>query len=192
MSGIVSTAYHESGHALLAVLVGWRLDSVTIERNGNSLGHITASSPDIERLAAFPDLLRFAVTAAIAVKLAGPLAEAKHLHWLLRAAEDWPAGAWRKPIRSLSGFTHGRHPRNNNDYDEAHALAALTSDGEDLIARCEHAARAQLDRDWHRVEALSDVLLKQHTVAGEQARMILLPKRPAPRQLSLPFPEAAP
>jgi hypothetical protein len=45
MAEDLATAYHEAGHAVAAVILGFEFDNATIERKGDRLGKVSAPNP---------------------------------------------------------------------------------------------------------------------------------------------------
>jgi hypothetical protein len=174
---LVRVAYHEAAHAAIADLVGWDIVRVTTRRKALSLGAVFARMPDLEKLKETGprEMFRHAVTAQIAVYLAGALAECR----LLRTAA---------PRRVMCDGEV------RDDYIKARQTAALLWPlPKTAVAQCELQVRHVLNEHWPKVEALAESLIEHRVLYGPRVRAILATAQPLPRpprQLRFLFMEA--
>jgi hypothetical protein len=153
--GIADTrsAYHEAGHAFWAHQLGFRIVFVSIIPDADTLGRVRATDWVLDHVAANqPERLVEAVTASLAVKLGGPLAELV--------------------------LQPGKNRRIGNDYAEARAILRYANipdlDKVEVLARAELTVLRGLERYWDAVCALAEALLEAGIVDGPQAHRILV------------------
>jgi hypothetical protein len=144
----VVTAYHEAGHAFWAHQLGFRIASASIIPDADTLGRVRATDCVLDRVAADqPEQLVEAMSASLAVKLGGPLAQLV-LH-------------------------PGPNRRIGNDYAAARAILRYANvpdlDKVEVLARAELTVRRGLEGYWHAVCALAEALLEAGIVDGPQA-----------------------
>jgi cell division protease FtsH len=144
MTDIKHTAYHEAGHAVMALRLGYEVGKVTIVRRQGVLGkaHIrNRTSPD-----------------DIRIDLAGQLAEA-----LVNPSEEKiQLGAlcdWRNTRRSVREFV---------------ALGFIgDQEGGILIEELLHETRALVRRDREAISRVAEALLERKTLTGPEIKRIM-------------------
>ncbi|WP_153555836.1 M50 family metallopeptidase [Roseimaritima sediminicola] len=149
------TAYHESGHALMASLLGGRVQSVTIEPDDDDGPR---RHGDTRILWPLPRKRRTHARHEILVLLAGPVAEmiyrGEPLHpgFVPQWADDWQR-AW-----TLAEQIHSAHVRRLRQLEQLTAqLHRSMSD----------------DRCWAALAALADELLAHETLDEEMVTDVL-------------------
>lgn len=154
-----NTAFHESGHAVVACMLGVRFELVSIKPNQErgSLGCIMLHKrpkwavPDTEQYN--QDRARSWFEKLAQTSLAGQIAEAKH--------------AGRRPA----------HYSHQNDRDQVFDMAMeICGTEEECSAWMELIfirARNQLGNFWPAVEAVAQELMERETIPEAQARKII-------------------
>jgi len=154
------TAYHECGHALMAVLLGGKVQQVTIEPDHDD-GPERFGDTQILWPRAAGDSQTFAKH-AVQVCLAGPVAEMLHSGnpWhpglIAEWAQDWQQ-AWQQAWQ-LAAILHA---------DQRRRLAYLEQVSIDLYRLF------QRDDVWAALAALADHLLVHETMEGEEVEEIV-------------------
>ena len=149
-------AYHEAGHALMALLLGGEVRSVTIEPDNDDGPERQGDTQVLWRRSRMTDK-QFAET-AIQVSLAGPVAEMiysgdpYHPGLIAEWAADWDE-AWQ-----AAALLHR---------DERQRLAFL----EQTSIRLHH--QLQQEEMWAALAALADSLLAHETLEAEQVEEIV-------------------
>ncbi|PHS16462.1 MAG: hypothetical protein COA78_03805 [Blastopirellula sp.] len=149
------TAYHESGHALMAVVVGAQVDTLTIEPDYDDLPERSGDTKVRWELSRFTQ--RELYEKMILVALAGPVAEMIysgdpfHPGQLPEWAEDW-SEAWTQAAHLIS-----------NEAKRMAYLEQTTAQLHQLLSR---------DDYWAALAAISDELLAHETIEGEQVAEI--------------------
>ena len=148
-------AYHEAGHALMAILLGGKVEQVTIEPD-NDDGPLREGDTRVLWRHAGPGDKEFA-RKAVQVSLAGPVAEMiysgdpYHPGLVAEWAADW-GEAWQAAILIYP--------------DERQRLAYLERVSIQLYNRLKD------DDHWPAVASLADHLLAHETLEGEQVEEI--------------------
>lgn len=149
-------AYHEAGHALMALLLGGKVERVTIEPDRDEGPDREGDTQVLWRRSGIGDK-EFA-RLAVQVSLAGPVAEMIYsgdpYHPGLVA--EWAAD-WREAWDAAAALHAGERPR----------LAYL----EDVSIQLHH--RLKQDPMWAALAALADNLLAHETLEGEQVEEIV-------------------
>lgn len=140
----IATAYHEAGHAVLALVLGRPVQRVSIEPNHLRLGHCAIKKGTF-RPSGDP------LETEVLFMLGGPAAEARHTgeyHW----------GAAAQDLRNIRALIKQRA----NGERQAERLEQR------LLAKAEYI----LDRPgvWRAVERIVDELLRCTTISGRAAR----------------------
>jgi hypothetical protein len=139
-----ATAYHEAGHAVMALVLGRPVQRVSIEPNQVRLGHCELKQGAFRRS---EDVLE----TQILILLAGPAAEARH-------AGDYCWDAAAQDLRDVRSMTSSRssNPRRVERRERR------------LLDKAEHI----LDRPgvWLAVEKIAEELLRSTTISGRAAR----------------------
>lgn len=154
-----STAHHEAGHAVVAVVLGITIKQVSIAPNEESLGNCI-----------HPDVCQFGYRGAysrrriardcIIVSYAGVEAE---------KIFDSKAEEWCSLEDEGNAFNLSREfsvlPRGCRCVgDEAHL---------EFLAKLQSEARRLVRKHWPAVEALADALIQKQRVSGEEASRII-------------------
>jgi ATP-dependent Zn protease len=139
-----ATAYHEAGHAVMALVLGRPVQRVSIEPNERRLGHCELKQG---RFQPSEDALE----TSILILFAGPVAEARHT-----GEYCWDAGG--QDLRDIRAMTRTR----STD------LRRIERWERRLLDKAEHL----LDRDgaWLAVERIAEELLRSTTISGRAAR----------------------
>lgn len=144
--GDVATAYHEAGHAVIALALHRPIERVSIEPNQVRLGHCTLRK-------GVHGPLKDSVEAEVLILLGGPGAEARHT-----GDYDWDAGSEdMRTVRKLLGMRPGSDRQ-------------LKRTERRLLDKAEHL----LDQPgaWPAVERIAAELLRSRTVSGRGVRHI--------------------
>jgi len=146
-------AYHEAGHAVVAWDQGLRIHRGTIHADGNSPGHVLHSwgVPAILFESGSGQSLRTAVERNVRAALAGEVAQRRAAPKSIRSFDG--AGD-RENIADLLVALHGY---NNERINVHQRLLVLETEG-------------IVDRWWHCVEAVAQLLLDRRTVPGRDIR----------------------
>jgi ATP-dependent Zn protease len=154
MSDIV--AYHEAGHALMALALGGEVQLVTIEPDRDDGPQREGDTQVVWRRSGISDK-EFA-SRAIQVSLAGPVAEMIYTGYPYHPGliAEW-AGDWREAWQAATLLHAGERQR----------LAYL----EQVAVQLYH--RLQADDHWAALAALADHLLAHETLEGEQVAEII-------------------
>jgi ATP-dependent Zn protease len=138
------TAYHEAGHAVIAIRLGYEVEKVTIKRRQGVLGRA------VIRNRRSPDDIRVSLAGALAEALVNPSDEEIQLG----ARTDW-----RNTRRSTREFVSlgfiGRNERNI------------------LIEELMHDTRALVWRDREAIGRVAEALLKHVTLNGDAIKRIV-------------------
>lgn len=151
-----TSAHHEAGHALVAVLSGARLRSVTIDPDWDD-------GPE-----------RYGDT-----QVEWPLVEHGDREWLEKTVLVALAGPVAEMIHSGEPFHPGLVPEWGSDWQVAwEAAAALFADAQKRLAwleECTLALHRQLsvDENWAALAAIVDHLLAHETLEGEDVEDII-------------------
>ena len=143
-AGEVATAYHEAGHAVVALSLGRPVQRVSIEPKQMRLGRCELQKG---RFKPSQDLLE----TEILILLGGPAAEARHT-----GRYDW--GGASQDLRDVRSLTQRR--------------AASERQVERLERRMLDKAEHILDQPgiWQAVQRIADELLRCTTISGRAAR----------------------
>ena len=144
--GDVTTAYHEAGHAVVALSLQRPVERVSIEPNQIRLGHCKLSK-------GVHGPLKDSVETEILILLGGPGAEARHT-----GDYDWDAGSEdMRTVRKLLGMRPGSDRQ-------------LKRTERRLLDKAEYL----LDQPgvWTSVERIVAELLRSRTVSGRSVRHI--------------------
>ena len=151
-----ATAYHESGHVFMAIYLGARIRSVTIERDRDD-GPQRFGDTQVEW-----ELCRFTPRElhekSVLVALAGPVAEMIHRGEPYHPGfvAEWAAD-WREAWEAAAGVVPD--PMQQLAY-----LEQATTQLYRLLRRDEH---------WAALAAITDELLAHETIEGEQVEEIM-------------------
>ena len=158
-------AYHEAGHAVMAYLIGRRIDYVTIVPNDDSLGHAKTSgigkkSYEIEAADYWNYAIRKRVDGDVMLRYAGRIAEAYH------SGKSSEVGSY------------------SDDQTAAHFAINVTGSGEELDAYLNWLfIRTEklicFETNWPLVEAVAKELLSVKKMSGRRARKIIQEARNA-------------
>ena len=155
-----NTAFHESGHAVSACMLGVRFRSVSIRpnRETRTLGGVLLQKfpkwavRDTEEYN--QDRARVWFEKVAQICLAGQIAEAKH--------------AGRRPA-------HYSHQSDRDQvFDMAMEICGTEEESSAWMELIFIRARNQLGNFWPAVEALAEELLKRDTIPGPEAQQIIL------------------
>jgi hypothetical protein len=162
-----ATAVHEAAHAVVARIIGWDFDFVTVVPGESNLGHLAlAPAPDhiIEALDAeafyFPEDKKWAVQKAllcasgtVAERIAGFIDDEEFWNEETRLAVDFArsAGVWYKQS--------GNDQNSTTDVD---------------FSPMDKAVEKLLRHHWKEVEILTGELLTKRTLGAHEVRMLLL------------------
>jgi hypothetical protein len=139
------TAYHEAGHAVVALRLGYEVGKVTIKPRYGSLGRT-----EIRHRSPSPDDIRFDLAGALAEALVNPN------RWEIQfgARADWQFT--RRSVRKFValGFINGR-------------------EGDVLIDELLHETRALVWRDRKAIARVAAALLKHATFTGDDIKRIM-------------------
>ena len=161
-----ATAYHEAGHAVMAILVRMGFGKVTIERKRDSLGHILHNkwrktfSPRSEDMRS-----RYQLEKAIRTCLAGPVAEKmwsgeKHIKW----GADGSHAVEYASYLSQGGLHHNMFYFSGSD----RAIEAYLR----FVAICCEEQLA-ITLNWAAVEAVAKALLEKRTINSKECRAVI-------------------
>ncbi|MDP9378743.1 MAG: hypothetical protein M3Q29_01085 [Chloroflexota bacterium] len=160
--GLVGTAYHEAGHAVLAWRHGRNLQRASIvpDSEEETLGHVLWDTPNSfrQRLDSIEwhdpgDLrMRQQVEERIIEYFAGDIAEEKKIG-----------------IRDLVGAERDHH----NALNLATYMTGSIEQTELFLAWLGERARAEVDRWWVAIEAVAEELLRQRVLSGERVFAII-------------------
>lgn len=129
-------AYHEAGHAVISMKLGYKCLYVTIVPDGDRLGHVCCQDP---LMAGHADKIRH----ALEVLIAASLAEAKHFGW-----STWGDAGDCAQAKSLALLA--------SDHDAARA--------EVLLETTLRETRERVEQHWQEIDALAQRLVKNGTV----------------------------
>lgn len=162
-----NTAYHEAGHVVVSVALGFPIDKVTIKRHRDPLWGVflgETARPGLRTLegAAEPREFRRMVRDSIISTYAGfeaelicdPGANPKH------AKHDWDE-AWSAPSH-YSVFPRGCRQVGDEVYEA-------------FLLRQRQTARLLARKHWRAIEAVAEALLRRGTLSGEEVQAIALP-----------------
>lgn len=148
------TAWHEAGHAMMAVLCGGMIERVTIE------------PPDDDWPVRYGDTItrwsgmtaRQLAEAEVQVSLAGPVAEMIYSgeRMELEHVEEW-SGDWATAINAAKSLS-------NNEFSAKKMLASVS---DDLFRTFES------ENGWAAVSAIADELLAHETIEHETVSEII-------------------
>lgn len=150
----IDAIYHESGHAVVAHLVGCTLEHVSVQLNGAERGHTEQSRP--------PG--RYFYRDALTITYAGHAATA------LRSGTPPPHRNPRAPWSQVM---------NDRDYLKADAIVRLArrrgNDAEAFKRRCRIRAQRLLSvaSHWRAVEAIATALSHRPVIDGAEAHRII-------------------
>jgi ATP-dependent Zn protease len=144
MTDLEYTAYHEAGHAVIALRLGYEVGKVTIKRRQGVLGRA-----DIRNRTS-PDDIRISLAGALAEALVNPSDEKIQLG----AHYDW-----RNTRRSVREFV---------------ALGFINGRERDiLIEELLHETRALVRRDREVIARVAEALLEHKTLTGDDIKRIV-------------------
>jgi hypothetical protein len=166
-------AYHEAGHAVVALTLGYQVELVTIVPTAGSDGHVRWNNPTRRR--SVREALEFGlqverrrhlVEHEIIVNLAGSLAQRRHR----------PHSPWR---RDAAGAKRGQFVAKGSDYQHALELVAWLHEGQQQVINTysrylEARAEALVNARWENIERLAVALLESETLKGDEVRMATL------------------
>lgn len=152
MSDII--AYHEAGHALVAVLLGGEVRQVTIEPDHDDGPRREGDTQVVWRCASDREF----AACAVRVSLAGPVAEMIYTGDPYHPGQvaEWAAD-WRQAWRAAAAFHR----------DERKRLAHLERQTAELHRQL------QADQVWAALAALADHLLAHETLEADEVRQIV-------------------
>jgi ATP-dependent Zn protease len=145
MTDIKHTAYHEAGHAVIAIRLGYEVKKASIVRRQGVLGRVTTRNRTSS-----PDDIRFDLAGQLAEALVNPNDEQVQIG----AHSDW-----RNTRRSVSEFI---------------ALGFIgDEEGSTLIDELLHETRALVHRDRDVIGRVADALLERKTLTGLEIKQIM-------------------
>ena len=157
-SQIEATAYHEAGHAVIAYMLGYRPQSVTIVPTVDWAGHIVHANPlygfqhDIDG----SDEARLRVESFMTICFAGPIAQ-----------KLYNPRSWRR--------AHGQW-----DYDKIAELSLRVCGSPEQAAAFirwrEITARDMVRAHWLRVQLVAGQLLQRQRLSHTDLDAIVLPR----------------
>lgn len=182
-------AYHEAGHAVVAHMLGYQVDRVSIAPKVGSAGRMVWRHPTRNRSLrealevgneADIDRVRYCVDHELIVDMAGALAQKRHN----------PRSSWRY---GGSGAARGEFLLKGSDDQLALELMCRVHEDEkvrDAYRRyLEARAEALVERYWDRIGWLAIALLERETISGDireaWAGRLLPPNRRVPAGKSL-------
>lgn len=148
-TGLMATAYHEAGHAVMALALGRLVDRVTIVPGKTQFGHATLGQCKVQksRARASKDWLEDEML----ILLAGMVAEAQFTGQYCTAGATQDLRAVRRLAESRSG----------NDRQAARVERRALDKTEYILSDTQH---------WQAVEAIVQQLLEHQTISGRAAR----------------------
>jgi len=155
LSSREAVAYHEAGHAVISMNLGYRCLYVTIVPDGDRLGHVCCEDPMV---GGHDDMIKH----ALKVLIAASLAESKHI-----GSHTWVDADDSVKAANLALLATG------GDTQQAEALI------NEMIGE----ARKLVKRHWSDVEKLAEQLLVEGSVNFLQ-RKAAASKAPTPRNLA--------
>ena len=185
----VVVAYHESGHALVAWLTPNTdpVHKVTIVPHGRALG-VTEQMPEEDRY----NFSKEELLARVRVMLGGRAAEEIACDDITTGAENDLVEATRLIRRMVTRWGMGslglqafeaddQQPflgyelTQGRDYSEVTA-AKIDRDIQNILNQCHDEAKALLDREHDKLDALVDTLLKDETIEQDTLERVLGPR----------------
>ena len=153
---IEQTAYHEAGHAVVSVLVGLEFEYVTIDENGDALGHVH-----------YPGWQELVRRAGDDPKEAGwGLSDSHHLDDASPAAVRWFE---QHAVSALAGWHAEKmgtgvdnHEGREHDLETAHEFAMALAGAEEtqtILTRAESDAERLLRENWQAVQMVAEALI---------------------------------
>jgi ATP-dependent Zn protease len=143
MTDIKHTAYHEAGHAVMALRLGYEVGKVTIVRRQGVLG-----KADIRKRTS-PDDIKIDLAGQLAEALVNPSEEQIQLG----ASSDWRSV--RRSTREFVGWFIGDR------------------EGGTLIEELLHETRALVRRDKNAISRVAEALLARKTLTGAEIKRIV-------------------
>jgi hypothetical protein len=157
-SQIEATAYHEAGHAVIAFLLGYRPQSVTIVPTFDTAGHIIQDNPlhgfqlDLDG----SDEARLRVETVITICFAGPIAQKRY-----------NPRSWRR--------AHGQW-----DYEKIAELALRVCGSSEqataFIRWREIVACDMVKAHWPRIQLVAGQLLERENLSHADLDAIIVPR----------------
>jgi ATP-dependent Zn protease len=143
MTPLEATAYHEAGHAVVALALGRQIQSVSIQPNRDHLGIC-----EFKKGSARPS--EDWIEREMLIALGGVAAEARHTgeHAWDAARRDWQ-------------YVHSLAVERAGERRAERMIQRLLSKAEHLLSRDEH---------WRAVELIAADLLARTTISGRAAR----------------------
>lgn len=145
-----AVAYHEAGHAVIALAMRISVEHATIRKMGESLGHVM---PHLSLDDLFDEVLPYSGRKEIIFDLAGPVAECM----LLRCKED-----------ELFNF-----PEVSEAYEKCRTGVADGVECNKLFAHYIRQANRILLRRWREVELIARSLISRNQLSGQQIRWLI-------------------
>ncbi len=146
-----ATAYHEAGHAVVAMCVGRSLEKVTITPGQTQVGMSTLGHCKVQKGRGRPS--KDALEDEVLILFAGMAAEAKHTGEYCRAGASQDLRLIRKLISS----------RNTGERQIERLERRLLDKTENLL---------EDENVWLAVERVADLLVEQETISGRAVRHI--------------------
>lgn len=142
--GEIATAYHEAGHAVIALTLGRPVSRVSVQPGQQRLGHCEIQKGTFRQS-------KDALETEILILLGGPAAEARHT-----GRYDWNGAS--QDLRGVRRLSEQR--------------AASQRQVERLERRCLDKAEHLLNQPaiWSAVELIANELLRCTTISGRSAR----------------------
>ena len=171
-----STAFHEAGHTVTALVLGIHVEAVNLDANlvRSGCGHPVPSGGANKNMR--DELTLTKLDRALVVLAAGVRAQ---LMWLQRVGVELPASrAWAVEVGGLGDQAIGNWLLNIYN----HRLAYGT--GHDLYDYWQHekVADAALDSVWEKVERVAAALLERGRITGDEAAALIGMVNPPPRR----------
>ena len=149
-----AVAYHEAGHAVASWHYGRRFKHVTIEVDGDSLGHVSYIRPLYYSTGVVSDRARLGLESEIIASFAGQIAEAKF-----------------REQRPRYGF----HSDNQSAVDLAFHVCGSNETVNAYLKYCWCASTDIVNWRWREIIALADALLKTPTLKYSDALEVISP-----------------
>jgi hypothetical protein len=158
-SQVEDTAYHEAGHAVIAYLLGYKPQSVTIVPTLDTAGHLVIHGDPLNGFQLdidHSDEARLRVESAITICFAGPIAQKRH-----------NPRSWRK--------VHGQW-----DYDTIAELGLRVCGSSEqataFIRWREIVAREMVQAQWLRIALVAGQLLERKRLSHADLEAIMVPR----------------